>query len=103
MQLQGKIDTVPEKVMMVVGSTGSGKTTTVNAMINHVLGVKWKNDFRLKMIHELSSNQGAGTIGNQAHSQTQFVSCYTLPYMEGFKVPYASKKKTKNWAASKVC
>ena len=88
MQLQGKIDTVPEKVMMVVGSTGSGKTTTVNAMINHVLGVKWKNDFRLKMIHELSSNQGAGTIGNQAHSQTQFVSCYTLPYMEGFKIPY---------------
>ena len=47
---------------MVVGSTGSGKTTTVNAMINHVLGVQWKDDFRLKIIHELSSNQGAGTI-----------------------------------------
>ena len=88
MQLQDKFKTVPEKVMMVVGSTGSGKTTTVNAMINHVLGVQWKDDFRLKMIHELSSNQGAGTIGNQAHSQTQFVSCYTLPYMEGFKIPY---------------
>ena len=88
MQLQGKLDTVPEKVIIVVGSTGSGKTTTVNAMINHVLGVQWKDDFRLKMIHELSSNQGAGTIGNQAHSQTQFVSCYTLPYMEGFKIPY---------------
>ena len=88
MQLQHEINTVPEKVMMVVGATGSGKTTTVNAMINHVLGVQWKDDFRLKMIHELSSNQGAGTIGNQAHSQTQFVSCYTLPYMEGFKIPY---------------
>ena len=88
MQLQDKFKTVPEKVMMVVGSTGSGKTTTVNAMINHVLGVQWKDDFRLKMIDELSSNQGAGTIGNQAHSQTQFVSCYTLPYMEGFKIPY---------------
>ena len=88
MQLQGKFNIVPEKVIMVVGSTGSGKTTTVNAMINHVLGVQWKDDFRLKMIHELSSNQGAGTIGNQAHSQTQFVSCYTLPYMEGFKIPY---------------
>lgn len=88
MQLQDKFKTVPEKVMMVVGSTGSGKTTTVNAMINHVLGVQWKDDFRLKLIHELSSNQGAGTIGNQAHSQTQFVSCYTLPYMEGFKIPY---------------
>ena len=88
MRLQSKFKTVPEKVMMVVGSTGSGKTTTVNAMINHVIGVQWKDDFRLKMIHELSSNQGAGTIGNQAHSQTQFVSCYTLPYMEGFKIPY---------------
>ena len=88
MQLQGKFNIVPEKVIMVVGSTGSGKTTTVNAMINHVLGVQWKDNFRLKMIHELSSNQGAGTIGNQAHSQTQFVSCYTLPYMEGFKIPY---------------
>ena len=88
MQLQYKLKTVPEKVIMVVGATGSGKTTTVNAMINHVLGVQWKDDFRLKMIDELSSNQGAGTIGNQAHSQTQFVSCYTLPYMEGFKIPY---------------
>ena len=88
MQLQYKLKTVPEKVIMVVGATGSGKTTTVNAMINHVLGVQWKDDFRLKMIDELSSNQGAGTIGNQAHSQTQFVSCYTLPYMDGFKIPY---------------
>ena len=88
MHLQYKLKTVPEKVIMVVGATGSGKTTTVNAMINHVLGVQWKDDFRLKMIDELSSNQGAGTIGNQAHSQTQFVSCYTLPYMDGFKIPY---------------
>ena len=88
MQLRGKFNIVPEKVIMVVGSTGSGKTTTVNAMINHLLGVQWKDNFRLKMIHELSGNQGAGTIGNQAHSQTQFVSCYTLPYMEGFKIPY---------------
>ena len=88
MQLQGKFKTVPEKVMMVVGSVGCGKTTMVNAMINHIVGVQWKDDFRLKITHELSSNQGAGTIGNQAHSQTQFVSCYTLPYMEGFKIPY---------------
>ena len=89
MQLQGKFETVPEKVMMVVGSMGSGKTTAVNAMINHVIGVQWEDDFRFKMIHELSSNQGAGIIGNQAHSQTRFVSCYSLPYMEGFKIPYS--------------
>ena len=88
MQLEDEIKTVPEKVIMFVGATGSGKTTTVNAMINHVLGVKWKDDFRLKMIDELSSNQGTETIGDQAVSQTQFVSCYTLPHMEGFEIPY---------------
>ena len=87
-QLPGKCDSAPEKVIMVVGSTGSWKTTTVNTMINHVLGVQWKDDFRLKMIHERFSNQGAEMIGNRALSQTQFVSCYTLLYMEGFKVPY---------------
>ena len=86
MQLQG--ETVPEKVMMVVGSAGCGKTTTINAMINYIIGVQWKDDFRLKMIDESSSNQVAGKIRNQAHSQTQFVSSYTLPYMEGFKIPY---------------
>ena len=78
----------PEKVIMAVGSTGSGKTTTLNAMVNHILGVDWKDDFRFKMIHELYNNQGMETIGNQAHSQTQFVSCYTIPHIEGFRVPY---------------
>ncbi|XP_067048130.1 neoverrucotoxin subunit alpha-like [Acropora muricata] len=79
-QMPGKCASVPEKVLMVIGSTGSGKITTVNAMINYVLGVQWNDDFRLKMIDERSSNQ--------AHSVTKIASCYTLSYMEGFKVPY---------------
>ena len=74
------------KVIMMVGSTGSGKTTAVNAMINHILGVEWKDSFRLKMIDEDSSNQGTENIGNQTCSQTQFVTCYTLPHLKGFKV-----------------
>ncbi|XP_068758332.1 uncharacterized protein [Montipora capricornis] len=88
-QSPGLSQSISEKVIMVVGSTGSGKTTTVNAMINHVLGVEWKDDFRFKMIHELSCNQGVETIGNQAYSQTQFVTCYTLPYVKGFKLPHS--------------
>jgi hypothetical protein len=71
------------KVIMLVGSTGSGKTTTMNAMINHILEVKWEDSFRLKIIHEDAVSQG-----NQTYSKTQFVTCYTLPYMEGFKVNF---------------
>ena len=76
----------PNKVIMMVGPTGSGKTTTVNAMINYVLGIKWEDPFRLKMIHEDSSNQESENIWNQSSSQTQYVTCYTLPHCEGFKV-----------------
>ena len=81
-----QVSSPPNKVIMMVGSTGSGKTTTVNAMINYVLGVKWEDPFRLKMIHEDSSNQESENIGNQSCSQTQYVTCYTLPHCEGFKV-----------------
>ena len=81
-----RLSNASNKVIMMVGSTGSGKTTTVNAMINHILGVKWEDSFRLKMIHEDSSNQGTENIGNQTCSQTQFVTCYTLPHLKGFKV-----------------
>ncbi|XP_028408061.1 uncharacterized protein LOC114530661 [Dendronephthya gigantea] len=76
------------KVIMMVGSTGSGKTTTVNAMVNYILGVEWKDSFRLKMIHEDSSNQGSESIGDQTRSQTHFVTCYNLLHSKGFKVPY---------------
>jgi hypothetical protein len=81
-----RLSNTPNKVIMMVGSTGSGKSTTVNALINHIFGVKWKDSFRFKMIHEDSSNQGAENMGNQTCSQTQFVTCYTLPHLKGFKV-----------------
>ena len=84
--ISSQVSSTPNKVIMMVGSTGSGKTTTVNAMINYVVGVKWTDCFRLKMIHEDSSNQGTENIGNQSCSQTQYVTCYTLAHCEGFKV-----------------
>ncbi|XP_028408015.1 uncharacterized protein LOC114530621 [Dendronephthya gigantea] len=65
---------IPNKVIVMVGSTGSEKTKTVNAMINYILGVKWEDSFRLKMIHD--------------SFRTPIVTCYTLPHLKGFKVPY---------------
>ncbi|XP_039598930.1 verrucotoxin subunit beta-like, partial [Polypterus senegalus] len=53
----------PSKTVMVLGATGSGKSTMINGMVNYILGVKWKDDFRFKLIHEETSK-------SQAVSQT---------------------------------
>ncbi|EMP40750.1 Stonustoxin subunit alpha [Chelonia mydas] len=72
----------PNKVIMVLGATGSGKTTLINGMINYILGVEWKDEFRFKLIHETTNR-------SQAESQTSEVTAYEVNHKNGFKVPYS--------------
>ncbi|XP_039599310.1 uncharacterized protein LOC120522434 isoform X2 [Polypterus senegalus] len=72
----------PGKSIMVLGATGSGKSTLINAMVNYILGVEWKDDFRFKLIHEETSK-------SQASSQTSAVTAYEMNYQDYFKVPYS--------------
>ena len=75
---------VPEKVIMVVGATGAGKSTLINGMINYILGVEWKDEFRFKLIVETSPGQKA----NQAKSQTSWITSYTIHHRKDFKIPF---------------
>ncbi|XP_068232723.1 uncharacterized protein [Palaemon carinicauda] len=75
-------DAMPEKVIMFVGSTGSGKTTLINGIFNYIFGVDWNDNFRCKLITESESH-------NQAKSQTSAISSYTIHHREGFKIPYS--------------
>ena len=70
----------PEKVLMVLGATGAGKSTLINGMVNYLLGVRWEDDFRFKLIVEESKSQ--------AVSQTTKITAYTLFHQDGFAVPY---------------
>ncbi len=71
------------KTILLMGATGSGKTTWINAMVNYVLGVEWDDDFRFKLVNE-------AVIGtSQAHSQTQEITAYDLHYQDGFRIPYS--------------
>ncbi|XP_067326689.1 uncharacterized protein [Anolis sagrei] len=73
---------VPNKVIMMIGATGSGKTTLINGMTNYILGVQWEDEFRFKLIHE-------ETHRSQAESQPSNMKVYALNYQEGFQIPYS--------------
>uniref|UniRef100_A0A672M052 Septin-type G domain-containing protein n=1 Tax=Sinocyclocheilus grahami TaxID=75366 RepID=A0A672M052_SINGR len=70
------------KTIMMIGATGAGKTTLINSMINYILGVQWKDDFRFVLIDE-------GKQKSQAESQTSEITAYQINYMDGFRVPYS--------------
>ena len=70
-----------EKVLMVVGATGAGKTTLINGMVNYILGVQWKDDFRFKLVIEDDKV-------SEASSQTKDITAYTFQPMKGCAVPY---------------
>ncbi len=70
-----------EKVLMLVGATGAGKTTLINGIINYILGVEFEDDFRFKLISETTEK-------TQAHSQTDAITAYTINQMEGSRLPY---------------
>ncbi|KAI2666731.1 hypothetical protein H4Q32_026421 [Labeo rohita] len=51
-------------------------------MINYILGVQWKDDFRFVLIDE-------GKQKSQAESQTSEITAYQINHMDGFRVPYS--------------
>ena len=77
----GVCDRGKEKVLMVVGATGAGKTTLINGMVNYILGVEWADKFRYKLVVEDSRV-------SQAFSQTRDITAYTIYPMKGSAISY---------------
>ncbi|KAJ3602036.1 hypothetical protein NHX12_029796 [Muraenolepis orangiensis] len=77
----GKRSMRQNRTIMLLGATGSGKTTLINGMINYILGIDWKDSFRFKLDESQSKSQ--------AQSQTSHVTAYKVNYQDGFRVPYS--------------
>ncbi|XP_036374329.1 uncharacterized protein si:ch73-170d6.2 [Megalops cyprinoides] len=78
----GKDNKRDNRTIMVLGATGAGKSTLINGMINYILGVKWEDGFRFKLIDE-------GKSKSQAESQTSLVTAYEINYQDGFEISYS--------------
>ena len=59
--------------IMVVGETGTGKTTLLNCYLNYLLGIELTDKFRYKIIYEDKSK-----FGGQHKSQTSKVTTYNI-------------------------
>ena len=71
---------IQHKVVMIMGGTGTGKSTLINAMVNHILGVKWEGNFRFKLIVD--------EVASQTKSVTRSITAYTIHLMAGAHIPY---------------
>ncbi|XP_078272509.1 stonustoxin subunit beta-like [Rhinoraja longicauda] len=70
------------KTIMILGATGSGKTTLINGMINYILGVKWEDNFRYQLIQEETGK-------SQDESLVHTFTIYHLHHQVGFKIDYS--------------
>ncbi|TDH06368.1 hypothetical protein EPR50_G00132480 [Perca flavescens] len=78
----GKESTKQNRTIMLFGVTGSGKCTLINAMINYILGVEWKDSFRFKVIDKNQSR-------SLTKSKTSEVTVYKINHQDGFKINYS--------------
>jgi len=75
-----------ERTIMLVGATGTGKSTLVDGFINYILGVNWNDPYRFTIINLEEEEQQR--TSNQALSQTEWITCYTINPEKGSRLDY---------------
>ncbi|XP_045203645.2 uncharacterized protein LOC123556761 [Mercenaria mercenaria] len=74
------------KTIILVGATGSGKSTLVDGLINYVLGVNWDDTYRFTV--KVVTKGDAERRENKALSQEDWITCYTLNPENGSRLSY---------------
>ncbi|XP_056875111.1 uncharacterized protein LOC130517332 [Takifugu flavidus] len=68
------------KTILLLGETGTGKSTLINVLVNYAMGVKWEDEVWFKIVEETT---------RQSESQTSDVIMYQIFGFEGKTLPFS--------------
>ena len=63
------------KNIILIGATGTGKSTLVDSLVNYILNVRWDDNFRLRVTNNTSADR-------------HWLTAYTIPSTNDTKLPY---------------
>ena len=70
------------RTILMMGETGSGKSTLINRMLNYMLGVKWEDNIRFEITPEEVKRP-------QTQSQTKPITAYEILGLDELPVPFS--------------
>ena len=75
-----------EKTVMLLGLTGSGKTTLIDSLINYMFDVRYEDAHRLRLVQMTKDEMAKNN--QQAQSQTDHIVIYTIRCVPGMRTNF---------------